>query len=157
MEFKLENSDGLPWTASIGRGWLFLIVLLTAGLAQIALGIYLALWIRSKGRSALPLLGFVAVPAAGLLPEGNPGSTYVTIGALSLWVILLASIFGLRHEIRRYFREAKGIDQRISPVFTFLLGPAYLNYCLNPPTLFDDEVIALDIDPDSAASAKIAK
>ena len=56
---RLENDEGLPWTASTDLGWIVLLVALTCGTALIALSIYLALWIYTKGRSILPLVYFV--------------------------------------------------------------------------------------------------
>jgi hypothetical protein len=147
---QLENRDGLPWTASLGRGWLTFIVVLTGGVAMVALGIYLALWIRSKGRSALPAYGLFLFAAACLVPESVALPAWLeTVGGWSVGIVWFASIFALRHEIKEYFRE-RGFNQRISPFFTVLLSSTYLNYCLNPVTLFDDEVISLNVVPNAS-------
>jgi len=147
---NLDNEDGLPWTASIGRGWLTVLVVLTGGIALLALGIYLALWVRNKGRSSLPLYGWFLFTASCLVPESVTLPAWLdTIGGWSVGIVWFASIFALRHEIKEYFRE-RGFNQKISPFFTVLLSSAYLNYCLNPVTIFDDEVISLNIVPNAS-------
>jgi len=139
MPLSLEDEDGRPWTASTSLGWIVLIIVLTSGIAAMALGLYLSLWIRSKGRSALPLYGFVAIAficSAGAITPKHLMSTVIaeqlaTVASL-VWI---ASTFALRHQIKRYYKESEGLDIEIGQFFTFFFSVIYINYCLNPITL----------------------
>jgi hypothetical protein len=150
MRLKLEDKDGLPWTASTSLGWITLITVLTFGTALLFLASYLAIWIRSKGRSVLPLIGFLIVACATIVDVAlNHFSIHMAAldyaGDLITLVWILSS-FSLRHEIRRYFQESEGWDVRIGPVFTFLFSALYINYCLNPVTFPHKEPItSLDL------------
>jgi hypothetical protein len=64
-EFRIDlfDSDGLPWTSRLSWGWLLFLSLTTGFLFAILLGIYLGLWLRSKGRSAFVLLLYLALAA----------------------------------------------------------------------------------------------
>ena len=141
MPLSLEDEDGRPWTASTSLGWIVLIIVLTSGIAAMALGLYLSLWIRSKGRSALPLYGFVTIAficSACAMPLKHLMSTVIaeqlaTVASL-VWI---ASTFALRHQIKRYYKESEGWDVEKGPFFTFFFSVIYINYCLNPIT-FDE-------------------
>ena len=112
MHISLEDKEGLPWTASTGLGWIVLVVALTSGTALLALALYLALWIRSKGRSALPLYGFVfvllCVSAYFALERFAPNSPVTGATSIVVSIIWLISIFALRHQIIRHFKESEG-------------------------------------------------
>jgi hypothetical protein len=101
----------------------------------LALGIYLALWIQSKGRSALPLLGFLSVVFATVLDKilGHFSMTlpFSDIAGILVVFVWIGSTYALRHEIKRYYKEAEGWEIEIGPVFTFLFSVVYINYCLN--------------------------
>jgi hypothetical protein len=139
MTLKLEDKDGHPWTASTNLGWIVLIVVISSGIAFFGLALYLALWIRSKGRSALPLIGFLSVLTSPVLmfplryfsaPTwiGDDISTLIAI----MWI---AATFALRHEIKDYYKEAEGWDIEIGPFFTLFFSVVYINYCINPAIL----------------------
>jgi hypothetical protein len=136
MHITLEDKDGRPWTASTNLGWIVLIVVLTSGIAFIGLALYLALWIRSKGRSALPLIGFLFVLGSPLLVFPlNYSCAPTRIGdAISTLIAFawIAATFALRHEIKRYYKEVEGWDIEIKPFFTLFFSVIYINYCLNP-------------------------
>ena len=132
---RLENEEGLPWTAATSLSWIVLIVALTSGTALIALSLYLSLWIRSKGRSALPLYGFVLASVACVTELGlkrlhlAPGfASAISLLAVILW---FGATYWLRYEIRRHYKETEGWEPQIGPFFTFLFSAIYINYCLN--------------------------
>ena len=111
MKLNLEDSDGRPWTASTNLGWMTLIVVLTFGAAAVFVALYLSLWIRSKGPSLWPLIGFIiAVAGCGLLfilgnISPHPGIADVIDNLVAVsWV---AATFSLRHEIQRYYKSPK--------------------------------------------------
>jgi len=150
MPLKLEDEYGRPWTASANLGWVTLITVLTVGAAAPLLGIYLSLWIRSKGRSALPLICFSAASVCFLLSI-SLGRFYPhsqVLGYLDdidpiLWIV---AAFTLRHEVQRYYKESEGWEIEIGPFFTFLFSALYINYCLNPITFGErDTTTALNL------------
>jgi hypothetical protein len=135
MPIKLEDEYGHPWTAAANLGWLTLIAVMTCGIAAPLLGIYLSLWIWSKGRSAWPLIcfslaSFVCILTFTLGKLTHPGlvDDVDVLGGI-LWVI---ASFSLRHEIQRYYKEREGWKIEIGPFFTFCFSALYINYCLNP-------------------------
>jgi hypothetical protein len=150
MSLKLEDKEGRPWTASTNLDWIVLAVVLTSGIAFCALAIYLALWIRSKGRSALPLIGFLSVlcfsPLAFPLRYLSiPASIADDIGFL-ISILWITATFALRHEIKRYYREIDDWDIEIGPFFTLFFSVIYINYCLNPIALSEgNETTSLNL------------
>jgi hypothetical protein len=139
MPFSLEDKEGRPWIASTNLGWVTLATVLTIGIAGMLLALYLSLWIRSKGRSVLPLIGFLFVASGSAVISvlghfslhGDLSSSISDLVAIS-WI---AATFSLRHEIKRYYKESEGWDIEIGPFFTFFFSAIYINYCLNPVTL----------------------
>jgi hypothetical protein len=131
---KLENEEGLPWTATTSVGWIILVATLTSGTAVLALGIYLSLWIRSKGRSALPLYGFLFVLFGG---GADVGLSHVLAPRLSdaiEWLATMAwfvATLSLRYEIRQHYKKTEGWEPQINFFLTFFLSNIYINYCLN--------------------------
>jgi len=138
MHHKLEDDYGRPWTASASLGWLTLLAVLTCGIAAPLLGIYLSVWIYSKGRSVWPLVCFslpfvwfaVTVPLGSILPHSFRLADLTGFAGL-LWI---AGAFSLRHEIQRYYREQESWEIEIGPFCTFFFSVLYINYCLNPVT-----------------------
>jgi hypothetical protein len=143
MHISLEDKEGFPWTASTGLGWIVLVVTLTSGAALLALGLYLALWIRSKGRSALPLYGFTfvlaSIPVYFVLEHFSPNATDATATAVT--IVWLISTFALRHQIVCYFKESEGWNISIGVFFTFCFSVIYINYCLNPLTFARENTV----------------
>jgi hypothetical protein len=159
---RLENDEGLPWTAATGIGWIVLIVVLTLGVGCVLLSMYLALWIRGKGRSSLPLIGFL-LSASCILPDISwlhlHVSSNVADGLAAIDTVLwIASIFYLRHEIVAYYRESEGWNIGIGPWLTFFFSSIYINYCLNPVTIYGgrNTITSLNLSS-SVDSAKITK
>ena len=145
MPFNLEDDYGRPWTASASLGWLTLLAVLTCGVAAPLLGIYLALWVRRKGRSILPLICFslpfacfvVTYPFGNILPRSYELIDLSTFGGV-MWI---AGAFSLRREITRYYREKEGWNIEIRPFFTFVFSVLYINYCLNPVTFKERDAV----------------
>jgi hypothetical protein len=139
VRITLEDKDGFPWTASTGIGWIILIVVFTSGTAALALGLYLALWIRSKGRSALPLYGYafvlISIPLCFALEHVALSATALDVISTAVAIVWLISAFALRHEIIGHYKKSEGWDIAIGPFFTLLFSVAYINYCLNPLTV----------------------
>ena len=135
----LEDSEGHPWSANVGIGWIIMLVAFSFCTALVALSIYLALWIRSKGRSLLPLAGFllvvVALIAARFLPQIRANAVLEDRVALGTYLLWLASTFGLRYEITQYYRKTEGWEILIGPWVTYFFSAIYINYCINPFTL----------------------
>jgi hypothetical protein len=161
MRISLEDKEGLPWTASTGLGWIVLIVALTSGTALLALALYLALWIRSKGRSALPMYGFTfvlaSIPVYFTLEHFSPNATDATATAVS--IVWLISTFALRHQIVRHFKESEGWDISIGLFFTFCFSVIYINYRLNPLTFTRENTVTslnLSTSPEKPIPPKIA-
>jgi hypothetical protein len=135
----LEDSEGHPWTANVSIGWIIMLVAFSFGTALVALSLYLALWIRTKGRSILPLAGFfivvVALLATRFLPQIHTHPTLDDRLTLATYLVWLASTFGLRYEITQHYRKTEGWDILIGPWFTYFFSAIYINYCINPFTL----------------------
>lgn len=141
MTFRLENDEGLPWTASTRFGWIVFLVVLTSGVAAYLLSLYLALWIRSKGRSALPLYGFALVMFAIPIETFAHGSSWAEAVLTVLSLVWIAASFSLRHEIKAYFWKSEEWDIQIGYTLTLFLSSMYINYCLNPVTFKDEEAM----------------
>jgi hypothetical protein len=154
-----ENEEGLPWTASIHARWIVLIVALSSGTALIALGIYLSLWIRSKGRSLAPLIAFSLTALCALLDVAiihwEPRSQWGDYLGMIDSLLFLVAPFLLRHEIQVHFRETEGWEPNISPFFTFLLSALYINYRLNPISLAQENPLTTLNLSNPTNSAKI--
>jgi hypothetical protein len=155
MPLSLEDGDGRPWTASAPLGWIVLITALSFGAGAVVLGLYLSLWIRSKGRSSLPLYGYLSV--AGAMLAGNVidrlglatrlFDQFSMLASLLLSIIWIACTYYLRNQIQRYYRENEGWEIEIGPFFTLLFSTIYINYCLGPVTLSEKEpVTSLDLN-----------
>jgi hypothetical protein len=150
MPIKLEDEYGRPWTASANLGWLTLIAVLTLGFAAPLLGVYLSLWIWSKGRSAWPLICFSLciisfLPLPFVLLELHHSILVDVLSDLGsiLWIV---APFTLRYEIQRYYKEAEGWEIEIGKFWTFLWSALYINYCLNPLTFSErDSPTTLDL------------
>ena len=150
----LEDNEGHPWTAAIGIGWIIMLAAFTSGTALLALSIYLALWIRCKNRSSLPLVGFSLVGllaiAAWLLPRTFSGPHLDIYTGVLATFLCIGSTFALRHEVRIYIRESERWDIPIGPWFTLFFSAIYINYCINPTTIhgnkkYPDTVTSLDL------------
>jgi hypothetical protein len=158
---RLEDKNGLPWTASTGLGWIVLIVVLSSGIALIALSLYLALWIFTKSRSALALAGFAITVlfdcAISALDHWHVFSSASTSLAIIDTLVWIGSTFLLRHAIREYYRAREGWEPEIGPWLTFFFSSIYINYCLNPVTLSDGKGTVTSLNLSNPNPSKITK
>jgi len=153
---RLEDPDGHPWTANTSIGWIIFIIAFSCGTAILALAIYLALWIRSKGRSLLPLIGFslttIMLSNMFVLYHVHFSNTLIDRLYLIQYVLWLASTYSLRYEIRAFYRNSEGWDIGIGPILTYFFTVVYINYCLNPFTITSNNeksnpITSLNIEP----------
>jgi len=142
---RLEDKNGFPWTASIGIGWIILIVIVFSGAGYVLLSVYLALWIGYKSRSFGSLIGFgISMLAACVANAFNSWHRHdiVVMWLEPLGVLLfVGSTFLLRAEIIRYYRQSEGWNIEIGPFLTLFFGAFYINWCLNPATLTQKDTV----------------
>jgi len=124
-------------------GWMVLLAGLTFGISLLGLSIYLALWIYTKGRSILPLLGFTLIVISDAVIAAFDHWHKLTFASNTLAIVeslvWVGCTFLLRHEIIRHYRESEGWEIGIGPWLTLFFSSLYINYCLNPVTLFDNK------------------
>ena len=130
---RLFDEDGLPWTSRVRWGMLlFWLAILWFVFAPIV-GIYLGIWLISKGKSALSLVLYVVLTsvwvAVFLLPGGThriPSSVELAL-EVSSSVLWLVGAYALRLQVMRYYSDQEGIPFPLSPVLTALFGPWYVS------------------------------
>jgi len=133
---NLSDSDGYPRTAVIRLGWMFLAFLASSGLLLIALSVFLALWIRQKGRSPFPLYGFGASACAFaivlILEQIHQFSSIANGICIGAGCIYILSSLGLRAEIVRHYKEQINWNPEFNILWTVLFSSVYLNNGLSP-------------------------
>jgi hypothetical protein len=134
----LEDENGLPHTAGDRAGWVVLIAVLTLGWGAEVLALFLALWVRLHRGTGIAIFGFLYFLAAVFFAHFATNRLpvfrdWIDTTAAIVWV---ASCYLLRYEIRDHYKKSWNVDLEISLFFTFCFGPLYINYCLNPPILF---------------------
>ena len=133
---NLSDNDGYPKTAVIKLGWMLIAFLASSGLLLLALSVYLAAWIRQKGRSPFPLYGFIASGSAFalvlLLDYLQRFSTFGDgLDVVATCVYVLSSL-GLRGEITRHYKQRLNWNPEFSILWTVLFSSIYLNNALSP-------------------------
>jgi hypothetical protein len=130
----LEDDEGYPWTTSTHLFWIVSLLILTSGFSIFFLGIYLSLWIRSKGRSALPLAAFAA---AFLICCTSAAFEYWTLDHRLSGILLITSLIpyvvaasSLRGEIQAHFQTTEGWTPDFDFGFTLVGSAIYINYYL---------------------------
>jgi hypothetical protein len=139
---RLFDQDGLPWTSRLHWGvllfWVGAILLVVAPLA----GIYLGIWLISKGRSSQSLVLYLALAVISVLAFFAPipahGSTHEIVLDLSLLILWLLGAFALRRDVMRYYSSREGIPFRLNPALTALFGPWYVSGHLRADFPLDD-------------------
>jgi hypothetical protein len=143
---RLFDQDGLPWTSRMQWGvllfWVGGIFIIFAPLV----GIYLGLWLISKGKSSLSLILYLTLAAVFVLalfgPSPEHGSTAETvIGAIelvSLLILWLVGAFALRRDVIRYYSGREGNPFPLNPVLTAFFGPWYVGGRLRADYPLDD-------------------
>ena len=129
---RLFDQDGLPWTSRLHWGillfWVAAILFVFAPLV----GIYLSIWLTSKGRSALSLilylvLAVISIPAFfAPFPTHGALSTVETVLDVSFLILWLVSAFALRRDVMCYYSSREGIPFSLNPALTALFGPWYV-------------------------------
>jgi hypothetical protein len=131
----LFDSDGLPWTAHLSLGWIIFLIFMTGGLLAVPIGIYLGLWLKTKGHSALVLAIYSLVACSVVilfLPENQIPSALtdgVSLFAIGLWFV---GAFVTRHQVQRHYAECEGSEFHLSLLLTALLSIWYINYRIRP-------------------------
>ena len=133
---NLSDVDGYPRTAIIRLPWMFVAFLASSGLVLFALAIYLATWIWQKGRSPLPLYGFIASAAASgtavLLEQFHRPSSFGDALSIVAGCIYVLCSLVLRSEISRHHKEQLNWNPDFNILWTVLFSSVYLNDCLSP-------------------------
>jgi hypothetical protein len=129
---RLFDQDGLPWTSRVPWGillfWIAVFLLLLAPLV----GIYLGIWLISKGKSALTFAIYLALAAISIgalfapLPSHGAAPNIEAIVDGLMLILWLLGAFVLRRNVMRYYAGREGIPFRLNPVFTAILGPWYV-------------------------------
>jgi hypothetical protein len=141
---RLFDRDGLPWTSRLRWGLLlFWVAAILFVLAPI-IGIYLGLWLISKGRSAFSLILYLVlavISLAALLAPFPAHSTMSSVEAAldaSILVLWTVSAYVLRGEVMRYYAGREGVPFPLNPVLTILFGPWYVGGYLRADFPVDD-------------------
>lgn len=129
-----EDDEGYPWTTSPHLVWIVLLLVLTSGFSVFFFGIYLSLWIRSKGRSALPLAAFVSALliccASAAFEYWAPHHRTPGILLIALLVLYVVAASSLRSEIQAHFQTTEGWKPAFDLGFTLVASAIYINYRL---------------------------
>jgi len=140
----LFDQDGLPWTSRVHWGILLFWVAVFLFLLAPLVGIYLGLWLLSKGRSASTLIlysalavisvavSFVPFPARGAMSAIEVG---LDGSILALWFL---GAFSLRRNVIGYYSGREGIPFFLNPVLTAFVGPWYVGGHLRADFPLDD-------------------
>lgn len=135
---RLFDQDGLPWTSRLHWGillfWVAAFLLLLAPLV----GIYLGIWLLSKGKSALTLILYLALAVISASASFGPFPTNGALSAIeivldgSILVLWLIGALVLRRNVMRYYSDREGIPFSLNPALTVLFGPWYVGGNLRP-------------------------
>jgi len=123
------NPRGLPWTVGLSFGWTVVLALFSGGALFLALGLYLAYWVRTRrGRSAAfwCYVTTTVLVILMLVPKTFPVPYMEAIETGGL-VLLVATPLVLRAEIISLYRRSHGVSLKINPLLTVLFSSVYLN------------------------------
>jgi hypothetical protein len=141
---RFFDQNGLPWTSRLRWGvLLFWVASILAFLAPFV-GIYLSVWLVSKGRSAFSFILYSALSLICLIvclapfPSNGVMSSTETALYVSLMVLWVAGAFLLRREVIRYYSGREGIPFSLNPVLTAIFGPWYVGGHLRADFPLDD-------------------
>lgn len=126
------NDRGMPWTVGLSLGWTVVLALFSGGAVFLALGLYLANWVRTKqGRSAAFWCYIVITTLVVLmLVPKTVAPSYLSSLFTSICVLWVLAALVLRAEIISLYRRSHGLKLAISPLLTILFSSVYLNYCV---------------------------
>ncbi len=111
----LFDSDGLPWSSRLSWGWLLMWVAIIWFVFAPIVGLYLGLWLRTKGRSALVFNMYLMMSGlclTVLLVPFPARGTFSAVGVILEGLIFLlwfAGAFTLRYEVVRYYSTREGL------------------------------------------------
>jgi hypothetical protein len=128
----LFDQDGLPWSSQVHWGiLLFWVAVFLFALAPLV-GIYLGIWLISKGKSALSLILYLALAGISVLAFFAPFPTHGALSAVEIvlemsdLVLWLVGAFALRRDVIRYYSGREGIPFSLNPALTAFFGPWYV-------------------------------
>lgn len=126
---RLFDSYGLPWTSSLRGYWLYILTAVTGFLFAFLLGIYLGLWLKSKGKGTSVLFMYLAIAALATPLYFLPDRLKSVEDMLFLAVLLLwfAAAYFLQRKVVSYYSEREGTSPRINPLMAGLLSVWYIN------------------------------
>jgi hypothetical protein len=128
------NRRGLPWTVPLGLGWTIVLTVVAfsvGGVLFLPLGLYLAYWVRTRGRRSAAFWCYLIVIGIAVLVSLVPmtSARYLyPIGVVGI-VLLVAAPLVLRAEITSLYRRS-GVQLTINPILTILFSSVYLNYSI---------------------------
>ncbi len=129
-QITLFDSDGLPWSSRLAWGWLLLFFSIIGFVLAPVIGMYLGLWLRTKGRPAQVFIMYLAISGLFIfLVSSSEGSlTALIAGMLALCLLLLwiVAAFTLRCQTMEYYSSREATSFRLNPVMTALFGPWYV-------------------------------
>jgi uncharacterized membrane protein len=126
------NSRGLPWTVELSLGWTTVLALFSGGTVFLALGLYLAYWVRTRrGGSAafwcyLVIVVFVILMLAPRMLSA-PYTSAIGTGIGVLWVV---AALVLRAELISLYRRSWSLELPINLLLTIVFSSVYVNYCV---------------------------
>jgi len=129
---RLFDQDGLPWTSRVHWGILLFWVAVFLFLLAPLVGIYLGIWLFSKGKSALTLILYLALAVISVTASFTPFPTHGALSAIeivldgSILVLWLVGAFALRRDVMRYYSGREGIPFSLNPALTAFFGPWYV-------------------------------
>jgi hypothetical protein len=141
-QIALFDSDGLPWSSRLAWGGLLLFFSIIGFVLAPVIGMYLGLWLRTKGWSAQVFILYLAITSLfvflvstpeGLLTAGAAGMLALCL--LLLWII---AAFTLRHQTLDYYSAQESTPFRLNPVMTAIFGPWYVGGHLRADFPLDD-------------------
>jgi hypothetical protein len=128
------RTPAAPQPPSIDWKVAFLLMVLTLGLFQAALGIWQSRWARKIDPGSRALLYYIAGCVGGLLYAVLSADSDTAAVAVLLYlaavVLLQCANFSLKRSIELYVHGSPA-QVSLSAVATFFLGPLYLQYHLN--------------------------
>ena len=134
FRYRVFDSFGLPWTSSLSWYWLYILTAVTGLVFAFALGIYLGIWLKSKGKGTrvLALYVILAALAAGLIfvpDQAHVLGDLLVALVVALWIV---AAFALRRDVINFYIEREGVAIGISPWLSIFFSVCYINGCLRP-------------------------
>jgi hypothetical protein len=138
--YRLFDSYGLPWTSRLSWYWLYTLTIFTGFVFAFLLGIYLGLWLKSKGKGISVLLLSLVMAALFILLFFLPYQAHHAEDfAFNLILILwFAAAYLSRQKVISYYSEREGSPFKINPVLAGILSVWYVSGCLRADFPLDE-------------------